>query len=166
MDLKTFSKQFEQKRREAVEFLKGDDAKKIIGRESVEFFKQSFENEGFTDKTLEKWPDVKRRDSASPWYGHSGDTGKFSQARTVAKILAGETGELKDSLRYFIIPDGVKIVNATVYAGVHQFGLNAKVYGKHAFKMLARPFIGKSEVLKSNLEKTLVDNIKQILTGI
>lgn len=163
MNIKEFERQFSDKMAKVHEFIQSDSIKDIMGIEAVNHFKDSFENEGFTDETLQKWPDVKRRDPNSKWYGHSGQTGKFSQARTLAKILNGESGELKNSISYVKLSDGVRVSNATPYARVHQFGETAKVYGKKFFQMPARPFMGNSAILKKNIEDKITNEIKKIL---
>lgn len=145
------------------EFVEGEDIKDILGTEAVNHYRDSFKNEGFTDETVEKWADVKRRDPDSKWYGHSGQTGKFSQARTMAKILSGETGELEGSTSYTKTASGVKVINDAPYAPVHQYGLNASIYGKKIFKMTARPFIGQSVLLKYNIEDKVKREIIKLL---
>ncbi|MDR1646019.1 MAG: phage virion morphogenesis protein, partial [Tannerellaceae bacterium] len=102
-------------------------------------------------------------DKESRWHGHSGQTGRFSKARTEAPILSGETRELRESISYQYIPGGVRVTNDTPYAAVHQFGLQAKIYGKKAFTMTARPFMGKSARLKEKIEDKLEQEIKNIL---
>jgi len=155
MDISEFAKRFPEKMKEVQDFVESDDIKDILGVEAVNHFKESFEKEGFTDKALQKWSDVKRRDPNSQWYGHSGQTGKFSEARTVAKILTGEAGELKSAITYRYAPNGVIVSDEKPYAAVHQFGLQAKVYGKKSFTMTARPFFGKSEVLINNINEKI-----------
>ena len=146
-------------------FVESDDAKDIVGTEAVNHYKESFANEGFTDETLEKWPDVKRRNKESEWYGHSGQTGKFSQARTTALILSGETGELKEATTYVKTETGVRVSNEKKYARVHNFGEMARIYGKKEFQMLARQFIGPSvvmvEKIKAELKKKFVEILKK-----
>jgi len=165
MDLSAFADQFAQKMKEIEDFVNGDDIKDIMGVEAVNHFKESFKNEGFTDESLEKWKDVKRRDPDSPWYGRSGQTGKFSQARTAAKILTGETEELQSSLSYDRTAEGARVTNAAPYASVHQFGItDGKAFGKYPFTLAARPFVGKSVVLIKNIEEKITTEIKQILT--
>lgn len=164
MDIKDFNKVFAERMKEVQEFVGSDDVKDILGVEAVNHFKESFTNEGFTDSSLEKWQDVKRRDANSSWYGHSGQTGKVSESRKVAKILTGETEELQGSISYSRIDDGARIVNSTEYAAVHQFGGLAYVYGKKAFQMVARPFMGPSVVLKGNIERKIINRLKQILS--
>lgn len=150
-DAEQWQRELEAKLEELQDFVESDDIKDILGVEAVNHFKGSFDNEGFTDETTEKWQDVKRRDPSSGWYGHSGQTGKFSQARTTAKVLSGETKELQSSIYYEHTEKGARITSPTAYGRVHQFGLQAKIYGKKAFNMIARPFMGKSKVLKENI---------------
>ena len=147
------------------DFIDGNDIKDIMGVEAVNHFQGSFDNEGFTDKTVQPWEDVERRDSDSPWYGHSGQTGNFSQARTTAKILTGETRELRNSIFYTPTGTGVRITSPTGYGRVHQFGLPAKIYGKTTFQMTPRPFMGKSVLLKKNIEGKIKREFIKILKG-
>lgn len=164
MDITEFARLFPQKMAEIKQFVEGDDIKEVMGVESVNHFKESFVNEGFTDETVDPWKEVKRREKDSPWYGHSGQTGKYSAARTTAKILTGETSELKESITYATTEKGAKVTSDKPYAGVHQFGLKAKVYGKHEFTMPARPFMGKSKELKTKIETKLKKEIINIIT--
>lgn len=162
MDISEFANRLPEKMKELTDFI-NNDAKDIMGTEAVEHFRESFTNEGFTDETLEKWPDVKRRDPNSEWHGHSGQTGKFSTARTTAKILTGETNELQNAFSYTHTDNGVKVINDKPYAGVHQFGLMAKIYGKKAFTMLKRPFVGRSKVMIQKINSELKERIINIL---
>lgn len=164
MDMQDYNRVFQQQMQEIQEFVQGDDIKDIAGVEAVNHFQGSFDNEGFTDEKLVKWDDVERRDTKSPWYGHSGQTGKFSQARTTAKILRGETSELRNSIDYKYTDKGVRVTSPTPYGRVHQFGMMAKIYGKKAFQMIARPFMGKSKVLKANIEDKIKRELIKILT--
>jgi phage gpG-like protein len=163
MNMEDFARDFARKMEEVKKYVEGEDIKAEIGTEAVTFYKSSFVNEGFTDRLLTKWKDVKRSDKNSDWFGHSAQTGKFSAARTTAKILTGETSELRESIDYILTDRGVKIISDKEYAGVHQFGLKAKVYGKHEFTMPARPFMGKSMVLKFDIEQRIKGNIIKIL---
>lgn len=163
MDIQDFAKVMAEKQRELQEFMRSSSLKDIIGTEAVNHFKESFNNEGFTDESHNPWKEVERRKPESPWFGHSGQTGKFSLERTGASILNGETGLLKNSLRYTYLPDGVRVSNSAPYAAVHQYGLPAKVYGKKPFTMPARPFIGRSKVLKRNIEDKLRREILDII---
>lgn len=165
MKIEDFAKAFPAKVEEIRAFTEGSDIKDIMGVEAVNHFRESFDNEGFTDEVLNPWKEVERRKPESPWYGHSGQTGRFSPERTTAPILTGETGELKAATRYKYIPGGVRISNEKPYAAVHQFGLPAKIYGKKSFTMPTRPFIGKSKALVRKIEdkikRQLIDIIKR-----
>ncbi|NCB82980.1 MAG: virion morphogenesis protein [Bacteroidia bacterium] len=155
MDLSEFARLFPQKIEELNNYVTGEDIKDMLGIEAVNHFKQSFLDEGFTDENLEKWPEVERRKPESDWYGHSGQTGKFSKARTTAKILSGETRELANAISYVRTQDGARITNDKPYAAVHQFGLPAKIYGKKSFVMKPRPFFGKSVILVNKIQENI-----------
>lgn len=164
MDIKEFNRRFPAKMDEIKRFVNGDEIKDIIGVEAVNHYKESFQNEGFTDETLNPWKDVQRRNPASPWYGHSGQTGKFSQARTSAKILSGETRELQNAITYRRIAGGVRVSNDKPYASVHNYGGRAKIYGKKEFQMPKRQFIGRSAVMvskiNSKIKRRMIDILK------
>ena len=162
MDIKDFARKFPEKMQKIKEFTNGDAIKDIIGIEAVNHYKESFQNEGFTDETLNPWKDVQRRNPSSRWYGHSGQTGKFSQARTTAKILSGETRELQNAITYRHIPGGVRVSNDKPYASVHNYGGRAKIYGKKEFQMPKRQFIGRSAVMISKIN----DKIKRRMIDI
>lgn len=164
MDISDFAKAFPRKIGKLREFAEGNDIKDIAGREAVRHFKQSFDNEGFTDERLDPWRDVKRRDPDSPWYGHSGQTGKFSLERTTAPILTGETRELRNATRYTHTPTGVRILNDKPYARIHQEGGKAYVYGKTPFVMTPRPFIGYSKVLMTRIKDKIKRELIRIVT--
>lgn len=165
MDIKEFNSRFSSKMEQIKQFTSGDEIKDILGVEAVNHFKESFQNEGFTDKTLNPWKDVQRRNSSSKWYGHSGQTGKFSEARTSAKILSGETRELQNATTYKYIPGGVRVSNDKPYAAVHNYGGVAKIYGKKEFQMPQRQFIGKSSVLVAKINDKIKREFKRILTN-
>lgn len=146
-----------------LEKLKRDKVPLIIGVEAVNFFKEGFNKEGKTDKALVKWADVKRRDPASDWYGFSLENkNRFSNTRANDKILTGETGELRNSIRYEVKPDRVTVLSDKPYASVHQYGEPAKIFGKKAFTMKARPFIYRSEVLEKAIRDKIIREINKI----
>lgn len=103
----------QQKLSRIISFLE-NDAKDIIGIEAVNHFKESFDNEGFTDTNLEKWEQVKRREPGA-WNGFQyGGTARrpgvqhrattkvtnYSPAAAERKILTGTTMELAESISY------------------------------------------------------------------
>jgi phage gpG-like protein len=150
----------------------------VIAADAVDSFKENFETESFDGKA---WPDVKRRDPNSPWYGFEyGNTGtytpphtgtgrpqsrqrkNFNPERTTAKILHGQNEELKNAIQARIEPGHVVISNEKPYAEVHNYGGQAKVFGKHPFTMPQRQFIGVTDELKNRIR----DKIKRDLTRI
>ncbi|SFL09866.1 Phage virion morphogenesis family protein [Porphyromonadaceae bacterium KH3CP3RA] len=163
MDIHEFNRRFATKMEKIKEFSNGDDIKDIIGVEAVNHYKGSFANQGFTDKVLNPWKDVKRRDKDSPWYGHSGQTGKFSKSRTTSPILSGETRELANATTYRKTERGVRISNDKAYASVHNYGGRAKIYGKKEFQMPQRRFIGRSAVMIQNIKAKILREYMRIL---
>jgi len=176
-----FKKIFHNHLEEVVKFQK-EKLPKIIGVEAVNHYTQSFVNEGFEDKNIKKWHDVKRRNPESEWYGfsygsNSANSNKpkrkkeeinkgitnFSPEATKNKILTGSTSELKNSIHYVIKSDRVTVGTDKPYAAVHQFGMPAKVFGKAEFIMKPRPFIGKSDILNDSIREKIENELKRIL---
>ena len=79
MDISEFARRFPEKMKKVTQFIDGD-ARDIMGTEAINHFRQAFADEGFTDETLKPWAEMERRKPESVWYGHSGQTGKFSAA--------------------------------------------------------------------------------------
>lgn len=165
MNTKEFEKKLLETQREFRQFIEYK-LPTIVGVEAVDFFKDSFVNEGFTDNFLVKWKEVERRIKTSPWYGFTAtktETGsRFSTSATKRDVLTGETGDLQESIDYDITADGVSIKSDKVYASVHNNGEKAKVFGKHEFTMPKRQFMGRS----ATLDKQLLDEIEYELKEI
>jgi len=98
--------------------------------EAENHFKESFDNEGFTNKNLEKWQPVKRKKGG--------------------KILTG-TGTLADTLDVKGSNGVLKVTSPTAYAQVHNEGGNAGRNG--SAKIPKRQFIGPSEKLNETFGK-------------
>ncbi|MDR1381776.1 MAG: phage virion morphogenesis protein [Tannerella sp.] len=161
--------QFQQRLKETAKELKSfveDVAPEIAGNEAVAHFRENFDREGFVDNGLKKWADVKRRDKNSPWYGFSANTGShFSSTRAQDKILH-DTGELRDSIEYEITGRGeVTIGSDKPYARVHNEGGTAKIFGKKAFTMPRRQFIGESSELDDRIIHELEREIGKIINN-
>lgn len=133
------------------------DLPDIVGREAVNHFQEGFQNEGFTDKGLVRWQEVKRRESKGK--------GKAKGVDTMRKILTGRTGALHDSITYVVEP-GKVVVSAnpmntgsgTNYAAVHNFGVNDAGRARNTV-IPQRQFIGHSEVMNQRI----VDKIERWL---
>lgn len=133
-----------------------NDVADIVGTEAVNHFKDSFQNEGFTDQSIERWVEVKRRQ------------GKGKGADASRKILTGRTGALADSISYEKQPGRV-IVSAnplnsgadTNYAAVHNFGVS-NAGRKRNTVIPQRKFLGESQKLNDNI----VAKIERWLSGL
>jgi phage gpG-like protein len=160
----------------------------IVGVEAVNHFRKSFENEGFTDTSLEKWSDVKRRDPSSPWFGYSYGSGvsvpndhpkrkgaksdwkqrkqnaatHYSPTAGKTKILHSQKNELKDSLKWVRMGNAVRITAAGAYAQLLNEGGPMKIFGKKATTMPKRQFMGPSKVLKEKIESEIAKDIINI----
>lgn len=79
----------------------------LVGAEAVAHFKDSFQNEGFTDQVLVKWQDVQRRTNPK----------RVDRAAASRPILTGATGDLGRSVDYKAMPGEVTIKGDTMGAG-------------------------------------------------
>ena len=164
-----------QKIKALQEFL-NRDAKRIVGVEAVKFFKDSFDKEGFTDATLEKWEEVERRKADSDWFGFdaSGTAAKpdvkhsektrithYSPAATQRKILSGASKELQSSIDYKTTRTGVFVFAQKVYAQIHNEGGPNKVFGKTGKGMPKRQFMGKSATLNKKIREIILNEVKK-----
>lgn len=151
------------------------DVPEIIGTEAVNHFKDSFQNEGFTDSSLVKWKDVKRRDASSSWYGFkygsktkrpgrkkrsSDSVTNYSPAATKRPILKGPTGDTQRSIAYMVRGRMIIVFSDKRHSKVINEGGRIKVFGKADAIMPQRKFMGKSKVLerriKSEIKKRLI----------
>ena len=76
MDIEEFSEKVSDKMAEMKAYLEGGDVRELMAGLAIEHFRDSFHREDFVDKAVNPWREVKRRDPSSPWYGHSGQTGR------------------------------------------------------------------------------------------
>lgn len=169
--------QIHKKLKDLEKYLSNDLPKKI-GIEAVNHFKKSFQDQGFTDKSLEKWDDVKRRDASSSWYGFQyrakssrpgstrrkeGSTTNYSPAATKRPILTGETGQLKDSIDWLAVGRRIEITASTAYSKIQNEGGDIKVFGKASRQITARKFMGDSEALRQRINKIIENDLNMIL---
>lgn len=165
------------------------DVPRIIGSEAVIHFKNSFQNEGFTDQNLQKWKSVKRADPQSTWYGfkYGSKTPKpsshpsrkdvkkkykarkkdpitnYSPAARKWKILKGATGELMRSISFEIQGNRIIVYSDKEYAEVQNKGGQIKVFGKKNVTLAKRRFMGPSRKLKEKIEAEINSDINKIL---
>lgn len=99
----------------------------IMGVEAVNHYKKSFVNQGFTDKTFDKW---KKRSKRENRRGKTPDGGVAS-VRAGRAILV-KTGTLKRSINYIRSGRYAVVINtgALPYAKVHNDGFRGTQYVK------------------------------------
>lgn len=165
------------------------DAPRIIGTETVNFFRDSFDKGGFTDTTFNKWKQSKRRDEDSKWYGFqyrartplpdnhprrkntkkkykprkSNPITNFSPAATKRPTLIGKTGDLKESLSYKLEGKKIIIESDQDYAEVHNEGGKIQIFGGKTVQLPQRKFMGESEKLDTIIEHEIDKDIDNIL---
>lgn len=170
-------KKWDEKLRRLNDYLE-NDIQTRIGVESVNHFKASFENQGFTDVSLKKWDEVERRKPSSPWYGfkYKGTASRpgtkkrkktsfsnYSPAATSRPILSGETGNLMNGIRWRKVGRQVEITANTKYAKLINEGGPMKIFGKHISKMPQRQFMGPSNALNKKIESKIMNDLKNIM---
>lgn len=158
-----FDKDIVRQTKELQEFM-DNDLLDIIEVEGLNHFEESFDNEGFTDKALEKWKprkttDKKGRDITryrTNRVGKAGKLNRFGQKNKGRAILTGHgTGgnKLRHSLKADKIKGGVAFSTDKPYAERHNEGKD---------DMPKRQFMGASE----QLDKKVIDKIDKTLNKI
>jgi phage gpG-like protein len=109
------------------------DIMRVARVESEKFFKRSFDNEGFTDKNLNKWQAVK-------------DINKKGKILTKTRALA-------DTLKATVSGDTILINSPTKYAKIHNEGGQAGRGGSATIPK--RQFIGKSAKLEGIIDRQI-----------
>jgi len=112
------------------------------------FFIESFTNQGFTDKHLEKWQPRKKETK-----------------RTIGKAILVSSGALRRSILVkqltndsFTVVSDMGLGASQDYAPVHNYGLRA---GRgRGFKMPKRQFMGESAVLIKKIMDKINSNIE------
>lgn len=161
MDLKELERRLANARDE-IEKQTKHDIPLIVGREAVNHYQEGFQKEGFTDTSLIKWQEVKRRMANSKARGADRDR----------KILTGKTGALHDSIDFETSPGKVTVYANPQnkgaghnYAQVHQFG-TATAGRKKNVVIPARPIIGRSEALMKNINARITRYFEDIIKNL
>lgn len=166
------------------------DAPRVAGIEAVNHFKKSFLDGGFTDSSLTRWKPAKRTVSNSYWYGFeygartptpndhprrrkakgkykprkANPITNYSPAATKRRTMIGKTGDLKDSIQYHTQRARAVVFSDQEYAGIHNNGGLAKVFGHKTTTMPKRQFIGNSIKLDAKLKHEIQKDLKRLLT--
>ncbi|HSW64964.1 MAG TPA: phage virion morphogenesis protein [Dissulfurispiraceae bacterium] len=161
---------------------------RIVGTEAVNHFKESFDNQAFTDLNPSAWKPAKRTRPYSPWFGFEagartrvpanhprrGGKGKYkarkpnpitnySPAAIRRKTLSGATGDLRDSIQYRIEGNSVFVFSNLPYAQVHNTGGNISVFGRKTTRLPQRQFIGQSIKLTARVKHLVMKDINIVL---
>ena len=126
---------------------------------SRSFFKQSFENQGFTDQNLNKWEDVNRRIPGTKEYELPKKKGLSRRTKPILSM----TG----ALRRAVTGMPIIVTNDRAILRVNDSQKGAPLYygkvhneigvGK---RKVVRKFMGVSEVLTKNIENYIMKAIK------
>jgi phage gpG-like protein len=124
-----------------------DAAPVIAGKTAADFFTQNFDRQGFLNRGLQAWQDVKRRTNP-----RNTQRGQTAAGR---RILFGETRNLSRSIDYDPQKGRVIVFSDVHYAPYHNEGTD---------KLSKRQFIGDSaeldKLITSELERKLSKIIK------
>ena len=153
MTIKDFSTMLKKTPSDVKKFI-DDMAPRIAGQIAIQHAKQNFQQESFEGQ---KWKEVNRRIPSTATYRSAL---KNHKARTNRKILTGDSGDLRRSIKADYEKNEVRIYSDKVYARVHNEGLPAG-RGK-GFTMPKRQFIGSSKELENKVKKTIQREFKRL----
>lgn len=150
MDGQQFAQHLLNISNQAQDFI-NNDSPVIMGNIAVGFFKEAFQDEGFTDNAFQKWDEVKRRLNPN-----------VKGAKATRSILTGDTGNLGRSIKQKNAANGqVTIYSDVTYAAAHNEGTNSAGRNRNV-TIPKRQFIGDSQKLNQQVTDELrrkLDNI-------
>ena len=123
----------------------------VVGKIAVDFFKEGFQEEGFTDTSIDKWQEVNRRKPGYKGKGH-----RTNKILTGGKDL-GESIEWKDSA-----PGEVIIYSDKEYAAAHNEGTTTAGRNR-SVTIPKRQFMGHSHELDKQITAEIDKKMKEIL---
>jgi len=156
------------------------DAPRIIAKEGRDHFRESFQDEGFTDATIEPWAEVKRRQEDRLRRNKNGTISKRQGRNQKRKILT-DTGDLRKSITTDIRGMTVEVGTDLDYAEPHNEGFKGTVTirahertrngNSHSVQSYSRDvdlkqrqFIGESRALDEKIERQFEQDITKILS--
>lgn len=158
-----FEKDIQRQTKELQEFM-DKDLLEIIEVEGLNHFEESFDNEGFTDASLEKWKPRKTTDKRgrditkyrTNKRGKKGTLNSYGRKNEGRAILTGHnTGgnKLRNSLKAKKVSEGVEFSTDKEYAQAHNEGEG---------NMPKRQFIGESKQLDKKIIKKVDKTLDKI----
>jgi len=118
---------------------------KEIGNAGQNFFRSSFEVQGFVDGSLERWREVQRRIKGTRAYNQASDA-----ARTQAILVGTPGGDLRRAV-------GDSLVTATFTMIRFRVSNDYAIYHNQGTKKIPkRQFMGKSKVFEDRVRITVI----------
>lgn len=143
-----------------------EDALRIVETEALNHFQNSFVYQGFTDKSLVKWParKIPRRKNGKQITGKTLEKWKAkNEGRALLISHASDTKgtHMANSIVSELAPGKVTIIIDKPYAQVHNDGLRAGL--PPGFTMPQRQFIGPSEKLEQKIQAKFEKEIDKLI---
>lgn len=137
------------------------EAPVAVGNMGQNFFRKSFENQGWTDKGLEKWKQVKRRIPGTPAYKYPKKNAADRHRRAILVGIGSSGGphlrqSVNTSLKVAVF-NNILFSVPQVYSRVHNEGLVVK-----GFRMPKRQFMGHSATLIGMIDKYMKSKLKAL----
>lgn len=164
---------------------------RAVAKMAAEHFQENFRKGGFVNGGLKKWPEVKRRNPSSSWYGfeYKGDkrtfykfkrnrkTGLTTKSKSQKKlnysptatrrgVLTSKRNYLMNSIKGRVVAGTPVVRTDAPHAQIHNEGGAFKVFGKHSATMPKRQFIGPSKELNQVIEEHITNTVNQIFSKI
>jgi phage gpG-like protein len=138
---------------------------KIIGVEARTHFREGFLKEGFTDKNLEPWAEVKRRAADRMKKNKNGTVSKRQHRDQKRKILT-DTSHMRDSIKYQINGMQVEVGTDDDKGKVQAHNEGTDTAGRNRnVSIPQRQFIGKSTTLTKKIQDRFEADITKILNS-
>ena len=143
-----------------------------LANQAQNYFVSSWRTQSFDGKA---WENVKRRDSNENLYKYPKNRGLARQTNPIligggyykTKKTTTKGGTLRRAVSNMMSTanysqTGVKMSVNLPYARIHNEGLEGKAFGKYAFKMKKRQFIGETAELRRKQEKLISTEILKL----
>lgn len=120
----------------------------ILANECVTFFKASFRKQGFDDGNLQKWKPRKGQISSG--------IAKVSKKSDSSRAILVKSGDLRASINIEVANwKRIVISSKLPYSAIHNNGGKGLAWGKNAFQMPQRKFMGRSRGLHNKLREKI-----------
>lgn len=132
-----------------------------LGNMGTRFFVKAFDDQGWTDRTLIKWPQVKRRISGTPEYKYP--KGRDLQRRSRA-ILIGKSGGTKSGAHTHLKQSVNTSLKSAVWPNI-EFAVPQPYARRHneGIRMPKRQYIGNSYTLMMQMREKINFSMKRVL---